>query len=670
MTCAGSVGKNLNGLVQSHLGALSLREETAIALSPFFIALTLVFHLLGLAVLFRLWHQPVWLALPVLVLLLAIPFWIYRSRGAAAVETLAPLYFLYAILAARFVFVRGFAGTVPGYFDYNLPDLQSTLFRIEPWVACAFIYTLTIQIRFLATRVWPRVLIGTAMVVAFATFAWAGELYIGHRTSGVTGSDPYAYTQMAVDLATRGTPLHEFTLFPSIAALGIPWSPIVHTGYHVPIDARGDAPTVWPFGGSLAMAIAYRIFGEGGLYLVNPLMSLLALAAMGWLAWELFAEHALETRVWIVALGAVILATSHTLFDWATVPMVDAQAALFSIVAVGCALRYVRRPTLIWAILCGVTLGMAYFIRHTQVLIAPAILVLLWSSRARGRAILAGGASAALVALPDLWYHQVVFGGWLNVESTELGLFSLASVGSTCASLAAGLLAAREFGWLVPFFLFGVYRLARENHRAFLALSLWVVVLVAFHLPYPALRLRDLLPEFVPLVVVTAYGVVEFAALMWTVQQPWQRFAAAGGLMVTLFLLLIRVWNIVPLLWNAPQPAFGYVTAAQRASFAQIAALTPPRAVIGSSLNTGAIDLYAGREAFHPEMWSEQERDVFLAAMFHEGRAVYLLDDSDVTSVARRELVKEYALRQVTVLDVPLFGTVDGTPGALWEIRP
>ena len=660
----------LRVLVQCHLAALALREDDAPTLPLPVVALTFLLHLLGLAALFRLLQQPIWLAVPALALLLIIPLALYRSRGVLAVETLAPLFFLYALLAARFVFVHGFAGTVPGYFDYNLPDLRSTLFRIEPWTICALFYTLTIQVRYLAARAWQRVVISAAMVFALAAFAWAGALYIGHRTHGVTGSDPYAYTQMAIDLATRGTPLHEFTLFPSITSLSIPWSPIVHTGYHVPIDARGDAPTVWPFGGSLAFAMAYRAFGEAGLYLVNPLMSLLALMATSWLAWELFAERALEIRAWLVALCVAILATSHTLFDWATVPMVDAQAALFSIVAVASALRYVRRPALIWAIISGAALGMAYFVRHTQVLITPAILVLLWSSKTRGRAIFAVGASAALVALPDLWYHQVVFGGWLNVESTELGLFSLASVGSTWNSLVAGLLAAREFGWLLPFFLFGAYRLVRENRRALFALALWVLILVAFHLPYPALRLRDLLPEFAPLVIVTAYGVVEFIAVLLTARRDGQRLAAACGLIVTLFLLLIRVWNILPLPWSELPPAFGYVTAAQRASFDQIAALTPPRAVIGSSLNTGPIDLYAGRETFHPEMWSAQERDVFLAAMFHEGRAVFLLDDSDTTSTARRKLAKDYALRQVAVLDVPLFGAVDGTPGALWEIKP
>lgn len=668
MKAAASTEWTWDHLVSNHLTALALREDDAPTLPLPAVALTLLLHALGLAALFRLLHQPVWLALPALAGLLVLPLALYRSRGALAVETLAPLFFLYAILAARFAFVHGFAGTVPGYFDYNLPDFRSTLFRIEPWAVCAFSYTLTIQVRYLAARAWSRVVIGAAAAFALAALAWASALYVGHRTYGVTGSDPYAYAQMAVDLATRGTPLHHFTLFPSIAALGISWSPIVHTGYHVPIDARGDAPTVWPVGGSIALAIAFRALGEAGLYLVNPLMSLLALAATGWLARELFSDQSTGSRAWIISLSIAILATSHALFDWATVPMVDAQAALFSVMAIAGAARYARRPRVVWAIVSGVALGMAYFVRHTQVLLAPAIFVLLWSSKSRGRAILAAGASAALVALPDLWYHQVVFGGWFNVESTELSLFSLASVGSTLANVGDGLLAAREFGWLLPFFLFGAYRLARGNRRAFLALALWVLVLVAFHLPYPALRLRDLLPEFAPLAIVTADGVVAFVAALWTGGRDGRWLGAACGLIVTLFLLLIRVWNILPLAWGVLPPSFGYVTAAQRAAFDQIAALTPPRAVIGSSLNTGPIDLFAHRETFQPARWSARERDVFIAAMWREGRTVFLLDDSAEMTTVRHALEASYRLQRVAAVDVPLWGVRPDTSSALWQI--
>ncbi|MEW5720287.1 MAG: glycosyltransferase family 39 protein, partial [Chloroflexota bacterium] len=645
------------GWVEAHLAALTFNDARN-TFSLRVIAATLALHLIGLAAAAYLLQLPTWFALPALTLVSIVPALMRRARGRFALDTLAPLFFLYAIIAARFVYIRVFGGDVPGYFDYNAPDLRSSLFRLEPWTICAFIYTLAIQVRYLADRAWQRISHMGALVLALTAFVWAGALYIGQRTHGVTGTDPYAYAQMGVDLALRGTPLHRFTLFESVAPLNIAWSPIVHLGYHIPINASGDAPTVWPIGGSFAFAVAYRLAGEPGLYLVNPLASLLLLVAIGWLAWELFRDS--RDRAWLAALSIAILATSHTLFDWATVPMVDAQAALFSVLAIGLAMRFARQPRLVFATMCGLALGAAYFVRHTQLLIVPAICVLLWMNRAprglRVRALVIAGVAALLVALPDLWYHQVVFGGWLTPESRELNLFSLAAIAETAIAFNTGLLAAREFGWLLPFLLYGTYRLARAQRVEFVALALWALVLIGFHLLYPALRLRDLLPEFPPLAIVAAYGVVALLRALWrrfVISSEARNLIAAAGFIATLFLLLMRVWNVLPIPFGAPQYSYGYLTAAQRAAFDQLAALTPPNAVIGASLNTGALDLYARRATFIPDAWSPQEQGIFLATMMREGKPIFLLDDSAGMTIARHQLEARYTLRLVAALDVP-----------------
>lgn len=658
--------KEISAWADAHLDALTF-GDWHLAVPMWLNATTVMVHLLGLAATAYLMGTSVWLAPLGLAGLLLLSV-CYRARGILALPTLAPLFFLYAIIAARFVYIRVLGGNVPGYFDYNAPDLRSTLFRLEPWFIGVLIYTLAIQSRWLAHQAWSRIL---AMVLIGLTFTWASVLYIGQRTNGVTGTDPYAYAQMGIDLAQHGTPLHRFTLFPSVASLSVTWSPIVHTGYHIPINAKGDAPSVWPIGGSLAMALAYRLAGEAGLYLVNPIASLLLLAATGWLAWELFADS--KYRAWIAALGMMLLATSHTLFDWATVPMVDAQAGVFSVLAIGLASRFAHQPRLGWAILSGLALGAAYFVRHTQVLLAPAMVVLLWGNdaprRARVRALMIAGLAALFVALPDLWYHQVVFGNWLTPESTELNLFSVTSVGDTIAGLKVNLLAAREFGWLVPFLIFGALRLARNKRIEFVALAMWVIVLIGFHLWYPAVRPRDLLPEFPALVIIVACGVVDWIAWLWCSDQAGRKILAATGLSATLFLLLIRVWNVLPIPFGEPQRSFGYLTAEQHAAFERIAALTPPRAVIGSRGNTGAIDLYAQRETFLPTMWSTDEQDTFFEAMWNEGRAVYLLDDNAEMTTLRRQLEERYTLHHVKTLNVPLGGIFSSdTSSALWMI--
>ena len=665
-----------------HLGALVMREAVDSNRPAFWVLLTTAIHLGGLVAFTYLVQLPLGFAPVVLVLLLALSWLASHSRRQFAIETLAPMFFLYAMIAGRFIFVRAFGGNVPGYFDYDLPDLRSTFFRLEPWAIGAIGYTLAIQIslvfrfRFQVSGITR----GLAIVLMLVTFLWAIMAYVGGRTYGVTGTDPFAYAQMGIDLATRGTSLHRFALFPSIAALHIAWSPIVHTGYHIPINSSGDAPTVWPIGGSFAFAIAYRFLGEQGLYLVSPLTSLLLLVVVGWLTWELFCDS--EYRIWMVALAVAILATSHTLFDWATVPMVDSQAALFSALAIGLSWRIAQRRgnpqvEILFSVLCGLSLGAAYFVRHTQVLIAPAIFVLLWFNKAprqvRVRALVITAIGALFVDAFDLWYHQQAFGGLFNVESTELSLFSLGAVMATTQSIFTQLFAAYEFGWLLPFLIYGAYRLLREKQVVFIALSLWFLIIVAFHLPYLALRLRDLLPEFVPLVMVTAYGIVTMVAELFHYAErseaPYSRqLVVALSLIVAFWLLLIRVWNVVPLAWSEPQRSYGYVTAEQRASFAEIAKLVPPGGLVGSSLNTGAIELYAQRDTFHLGMWSASEQDIFIGAMFREGRAIYLLEDGDEMRQVRNALWSRYTVQYVEIINAPYFGSVGAMSGVLWKI--
>ncbi|MBI3764439.1 MAG: hypothetical protein HY260_21580, partial [Chloroflexi bacterium] len=77
------------------------------------------------------------------------------------------------------------------------------------------------------SRLWPLALL-------VLTAIWAAATYFGRAAHGVTGSDPCAYAQMAVDLVQHGTLLHRFPLAPLAAELGIASWPTVHVGYHLP----------------------------------------------------------------------------------------------------------------------------------------------------------------------------------------------------------------------------------------------------------------------------------------------------------------------------------------------------------------------------------------------------------------------------------------------------
>lgn len=668
------IPNSLRALVAEHLAALALRgDETPRPLPPLAIAAMLALHLIGLAAFWRYYHQPLWLALPTLALLVAFPVLAWRLRRAFVVETLAPLFFLYAILIARVIAVRVLLAREPYQDEASFADPRFIFFQVEATVAAGIAYTALAQtVRLTRGALRARALVLLAAMLVAAALAWFAAETIGHRARGVTATDPYAYAQMAVDLATRGTPLHTFSLFPYVVNLNVSWYPIEHIGYRLFDNLTGNVPTVWPIGGSLWLALAYRLLGEEGLYLATPLASLASLIAFALLAWEYFAEKTVVERAAIAAISVALLATSWEQVDRSIVPLVDAQAQLFSVLAILFALRAARRGWVFGGALSGLTLGAAYFVRHTQVLLAVpiALAALQMPTRERFRFLAATALAALVVALPDLWYHQHHFGGWFTPESHEFALFSFSNILPSAAALGERFFAGNEFGYLILFLTYGVYRAARDHAWKFSALAAWILLLTAFHLLYAAVQLRDLLPEFPALILLTAYGMIAFARDMreWAGAISWQRALVALAIFIALLSPAMRTRLTILRPFEPAKVTFGYVTRAQRASFDQVAALTPRNAVIGSTMNDGPIDLYAQRATFRPGVWNANERALFVDAMQQVGRPVYLLDDGTETSAARRDLSTHYVLRRIAVLDVPLFGDVDGTPGALWEI--
>jgi len=196
------------------------------------IALVLALHLAGLVAVWRYLHQPVWLAVPVLALLLTLPaLQAYRARRALAVETLAPLFFLYIVLLARVITVWFIRAPLPYQDESTLADARLLVFQVELAIIAALVYTALIQVSRSTFHVSRFTFL--ALTLALAALAWFAAETLMHRTRGVTATDPYAYAQMAVDLATRGTFLHAFPLFDAIKDLGIKWYPIQHIGYRL-----------------------------------------------------------------------------------------------------------------------------------------------------------------------------------------------------------------------------------------------------------------------------------------------------------------------------------------------------------------------------------------------------------------------------------------------------
>ncbi len=613
----------------------------------------------------RYFHLPWTLVIALLLALVLFAFVIRRT------VVLAPFFFLYASLLVRYAFIRIGHGTVGGYFDYLPPDWGFALFRTEAATLAAASYSALIAVALiLKSRRQAAWLVAYTLLAG--TLVWATVVYIGQRTSGTTGSDPYAYVQTGIDLATRGSAVHRFALFPEVAPSKIAWYPVLHVGYHLPMNDRGDAVTVFPSGGAFAYAIAYRVLGEQGIYWVNPLFSLLSALAAGLLAWRLTRKHDRVIRALTAAATCALVATANQQVVWASVTMADAQAEFFSILSLYFALRTLDAKSLGPPILSGLSLAAAYWVRHTQIVLIPSLLILFWygnsNPRGRIRAIVASGVTAFLLACGDLWYHESYLGGWLHPESEELALFSVNVVGETASLLYRQLFAANEFGWLAPFLIYGAVQFARRARAEFWALAAWIGLSLAFHLPYAALRLRDLLPEYPAIAFLTAYGVCTLTARLIS----GRRTQLAGGLVtfVLLGVLVLRVWSTAARSWQTSAPAFGYVSEAQRAAFNRLGTLTSADALVGSTLNDGAIELYAQRNTFRPEDWTSSELREFLRLVRIRHPDVYLLEDGAAMDGVLDDLRRDYHLERVATLDVPLFGDAAAAqPGALWKLE-
>ena len=109
--------------------------------------------------------------------------------------------------------------------------------------------------------------------------------------------------------------------------------------------------------------------------------------------------------------------------------------------------------------------------------------------------------------------------------------------------------------------------------------------------------------------------------------------------------------------------------AEHKTAFDKLAALTPPKAVIGASLNAGAVTMYTGRDAIRPyDSWTAAEWETFLAAMAEQGRPIYLLDDGGLMADFIEAQGVQRVLTPVAELQVPLFYTRDRETGWLYQL--
>ncbi|MBX7214678.1 MAG: hypothetical protein K1X39_11755, partial [Thermoflexales bacterium] len=597
-------------------------------------------HALALAACFVAIRLPAWYAGVVVALVLGLGVLGLRRAAPAA---LTPLLAAEGVAIARAALgALGGSGTAlpqPWESVLNLP--------LATWVACG--YALLVVLRVALRQRAANVLGSLAIAAALGWTVWLGATLAAR---GVSGSDPYAYAQMGVDLATRGTVYHRFPLMRLTYELGIPSEPIPHIGYREPTDAGRESTTVWPPGYAAFTGAAYALAGEGGLYAITPLFGLLALLVVAALARTVGPPGA--PGVWMTGLAVVLTALSYQQVEWQLIPMADLAAQAFSLLALVVALRGRGWPA---ALLAGLCVGIAFDVRYTQVLIAPAVaLAVAWRAADRRgalRGVFAAGVGAALAALPVLLYHATAFGSPFATGSDELKHFSLGGMPATAARLFSELVWYREFGLLLPLIVIGAVWLWRARRPAALVLTAYALPVLGFHLAYAYLRQRDLLSIFPLGALAAALGAGWLAGRLRSARVP--ALAAFAGLFVLAYGLAYRGIETLQLPLTRGFSAFGHLVPAQRASFDTIRALTPADAVIAGSLNSGAIDLYAQRQAVRPASWTADQLTAFAEALQREKVPFFILDESNELQPALAALRARYTLREVAALDLPYY---------------
>lgn len=170
-------------------------------------------------------------------------------------------------------------------------------------------------------------------------------------------------------------------------------------GFFPDRDRTQLTPT-YPTGLPLHLAAAGKVFG----WTVGPwVVVLTAAAAAVWLCYH--AARELELSRALAASGAVMLAAFPVFVFTAIQPLSDTPATAWGLAALYAALRTRRDPR--WALAAGAALAMAVLVRPTNVLLAPALLILLGADGRRlGLFVLGGLPGAGWLA----WYNHQLYG--------------------------------------------------------------------------------------------------------------------------------------------------------------------------------------------------------------------------------------------------------------------
>jgi len=310
------------------------------------------------------------------------------------------------------------------------------------------------------------------------------------------------------------------------------WVPL---GFWTSLRPGMAAPT-YPPGLPIQFAAASLVFGWN----VGPWwVMLISAAAAPVLCLQCAREMGLSP--WLGFAAAVVLATSPVTLFCALQPLSDLPATTWCLAAFCTALRAQRRRANGWGWASGMCLAMAVWVRPSNVLLLPALVVVLGS----WRLWLAAGLGGLPGAIGLAYYNQTLYGhplrnGYGNIVSALESVWvkpTLALYGEWIPRLLPAVVLLLPLVALAG----GLSRL-----RVLVALGLWGAAFAIFYAFYPVTHevwwcLRFVLPGFAALLLAAMLG-VEAGLLRLRFRSPEKvRVAVSVGL-VTWALILALYW--------------------------------------------------------------------------------------------------------------------------------
>ncbi len=454
----------------------------------------------------------------------------------------------------------------------------------------------------------PRWFLG---LCALALVAYAIFL-AKHTTVAAGGSDSSGYLNSArlfaagqLETLTRVPP--EITATPGLFRPHFqPW------GFIATAEHERMVPS-YPMGLPLHFALAAKLLG----WTAGPLAIAVgaALAAV-MLCYLVGRELGLDRTVAVA--GAVILGVCPVLFFASIQPLSDTLATAWCLAAVYAGLRARQRTA--WALACGAAVGVAVLVRPTNIVILPALLVLLGFDFRRLGLAVAGGLP---IAAWQAFYNHTLYGG-----AFRSGYPAIESAFAASYVAPTALHFLRWSAVFVPaiMLLLPLAAVARRETRTrhLLALALWFGAITTVYLFYAISHedwscLRFVLPALPALILAGLLGLETLSRLL---PSHWPVCVRATAGIVLIVWTLGGSWY-----WTRKQGILyikGYEEAYAEANAAAKKTF-PPDALVVTSLLSGALYFYTDFPILRFDLVSAEDFARYSGAAQKAGRPICAL---------------------------------------------